>query len=333
MLNSYWEYAGTRYKQKLRAIEASRGDIKNISFHGFTSFQSIDWSLEPSQSLEELMLVRALQLRDTYSYLKLWYSGGTDSHTVLSVFLENNIHLDEIVVYRFSPINDFDGNTADYELNTFTLPYVKKLQSVLPKTKITIYEFGKDYFDEYLGEKWLFTKNNLMPRHYHFPKFNGNNFCHIMADCDPDISFEDGKYYETLWDTTNVGEISSYRNIELFFTDDSLPELHIKQCHILKNFYKNSGFDINKFKTQDHKDHIRKQLRREAIVIEPKMFRSVTRDGSYFGVFCPKDQYQYNDMTKEQKEKLNFQITTKIGGFPLYRLLHSYHCGKYCLGA
>ena len=74
MLNVYWEYAGTRYKQKLRAINASHGDIMNISFHGFKSFQSFDWSKEPSQSLNELMLTRALMLRDTYKYIKFWYS-------------------------------------------------------------------------------------------------------------------------------------------------------------------------------------------------------------------------------------------------------------------
>jgi len=331
MLNTYWEYAGTRYKQKLRAIEASRGDVLNISFHGFTSFQSADWSLEPSQSFEELMLARALQLRDTYAYLKLWYSGGTDSHTVLSVFLENNIHLDEIIVYRMAPNSDFDGNAAEYEINTFTLPYLKSLQSVIPKTKITIYELGKDYYDEYLGEKWLHTKNNLFARHYHFPKFKGKNFCHILADCDPDISFENGKFYETLWDSTNIGEISSYRNIELFFTDDSMPDLHIKQCHVMKKFYKNLGVDINRFTIQEHKVHLRKQLRRKPVVIEPKIFKRFD-NSAFYGISGPKEQYQYNDMTKEQKEKLKFQLTTKIGGFPLHRLIRGYYCGKYCLG-
>ena len=31
----YWEYAGTRYKTKLKAIEASGGDIMSITFSAF----------------------------------------------------------------------------------------------------------------------------------------------------------------------------------------------------------------------------------------------------------------------------------------------------------
>src|SRR5210317_1743936 len=99
MLNTYWKYAGTRYKHKFKAIEASRGDIHNITYSLFdTSLENYDWTVEPAESLDELMRQRALQLRDTYTYLKLWFSGGSDSTTVLRVFLENNIPIDEIGV-------------------------------------------------------------------------------------------------------------------------------------------------------------------------------------------------------------------------------------------
>lgn len=46
--------------------------------------------------LENLYRLRAQQLRDTYDYLILSYSGGSDSDTILKTFLNNNIKLDEV---------------------------------------------------------------------------------------------------------------------------------------------------------------------------------------------------------------------------------------------
>ena len=53
MLNSYWEYAGTRYKHKFKVLEASRGNFHDVSFHLFDdpSFEKYDWTVEPAQSI------------------------------------------------------------------------------------------------------------------------------------------------------------------------------------------------------------------------------------------------------------------------------------------
>ena len=91
MLNSYWEYAGTRYKNKFRAIDAANGKIRRITFHAYedVAFDNYTWSIEPATSLKQLQKERALQLRDTYAYLKLWFSGGADSTTMLNTFLQS----------------------------------------------------------------------------------------------------------------------------------------------------------------------------------------------------------------------------------------------------
>jgi hypothetical protein len=137
MINSYWEYAGTQYKSKIKAIEASGGDISSISFFAFSdSFYSYSWDIEPTESWEELLLQRALLLREKYKYLKLWFSGGADSTTVLNTFLRNNIYIDEIVVYRFA-INDNFLNKSNHEIDNYTTPFLKNLNNILINTKIT----------------------------------------------------------------------------------------------------------------------------------------------------------------------------------------------------
>ena len=49
-------------------------------------------------SVEAMYRQRALQLRESYDYLILNYSGGADSHNILATFLKNNIKLDHIFV-------------------------------------------------------------------------------------------------------------------------------------------------------------------------------------------------------------------------------------------
>jgi hypothetical protein len=52
-------------------------------------FSTIDWSIEPSESLDKLYANRARQLREKYDYIVLVYSGGIDSHVALQSFLKN----------------------------------------------------------------------------------------------------------------------------------------------------------------------------------------------------------------------------------------------------
>lgn len=58
-------------------------------------------------SLDELYRQRAQQLRDSYDYLILNYSGGADSHNILMTFVNNKIKLDQITVrFPFTLINN-----------------------------------------------------------------------------------------------------------------------------------------------------------------------------------------------------------------------------------
>ena len=136
MLNSYWEYAGTRYKHKFKVLEASHGNFHDVSFHLFDdpSFKNYDWTVEPAESIRSLMVQRAHQLRDTYSYLKFWFSGGADSTTALNIFLDESIYIDEIVVYKFAP-NGADKNLGDYEIDNYVLPYLHNIRQSIPNTK------------------------------------------------------------------------------------------------------------------------------------------------------------------------------------------------------
>ena len=59
-------------------------------------YGSIDWSIEPLESIQDLYFQRARQIREKYDYLVLMFSGGADSYNVLMSFVHAGVKLDEI---------------------------------------------------------------------------------------------------------------------------------------------------------------------------------------------------------------------------------------------
>jgi hypothetical protein len=329
MINPYWEYAGTRYKAKIKAIEASGGDVNNITFSAFDSFFYLyDWKIEPKESFEELLLERALQIRDSYSYIKLWYSGGHDSTLMLNTFIKHNIHIDEIVVYRFA-INDNFDNLSNTEVDTYTLPFMKTLQNVLINTKFTIYDFSREYFDKHLSDKWLHTKSNLDLRHMYIPKFNGKNYCHLMGDMDPEVYFKDGEWFSIVYDTNNLAEKTGVRNVELFYTSAQLPKLHSKQLHMVKNYLKNSDTYYMSSVSNDYKNIVRKVVRKGSLFPETAILAKARHVSLLDNV---KTRQMLIKADKKQRDALYSLCNTKINGKKLVNLFRGYSAGTLCLG-
>lgn len=80
-------------------------------------WKNFDKSTLGRTNLKTLYKQRAQQLRDSYDYLILQYSGGSDSHCILQSFIQNNIKLDQIVVKQpFGIINKnlHNPNNKDY---------------------------------------------------------------------------------------------------------------------------------------------------------------------------------------------------------------------------
>jgi hypothetical protein len=122
-------------------------------------YSKIDLKIDPPFTLKELYRQRAQQLRETYDYLILLYSGGADSDNVLQTFLSEGIFLDEVRSYypvslaeNLDPIPDVNhplGLLFEYKLAL--LPKLKKLEKISPKTKINIIdttEYTKQHYTE-----------------------------------------------------------------------------------------------------------------------------------------------------------------------------------------
>ena len=151
----YWSTNGLKFNNKIEALlYASKNDTEVKFIYHDEVWKNFDRSILGKVPLNQLYKERAQQLRDTYEYLILYYSGGADSHNVLMSFINNNIKLDEIIVNWPKPLvdgkfyekNNVDRTARNYwsEWDFVIKPELDKIKMAHPDIKITI----NDYTDE-----------------------------------------------------------------------------------------------------------------------------------------------------------------------------------------
>jgi hypothetical protein len=327
MFDMYWKYAGTRYKHKFKAMEAARANLQAISFHVYSeSLLNRDFTIEPPTPYKELLKQRALQLRDKYKFIKLYFSGGQDSMTMLNAFVENNIFIDQICIWLFGSEN----SQSNIEVNDYAIPYIKK-HFEGTKTKITILKNEFDYYNEYLGEKWLHTRSSFSLRHYNIPNIRGKNFCNLFGILDPTVHFENGKYYHTLWDG-EIDELLGFRNCECFFSSEDSFDLHLKQLHLVKNFIKFNHdkkhiFDLYNKDPETYLDVVKVVCRDKALF--PKIYH---KSRTNF-IINDKDKIIFSELPTYLQDRYRYILSTKVQGKLLINLYRKTHpATPICLG-
>jgi hypothetical protein len=225
-------------------------------------FGAQNWSIEPLMDIRELYRIRAQQLREKYDYIRLEFSGGGDSTTVLYSFVNNGIHIDE-VVFRYpktgeknvndDPFNFSPKNTLS-EARYAAYPVLDWLTTAAPRTKITVHDYSENMLSQSYDESWVMnTKDYFQPGHafkhsatgYEGHKKladTGQRICILYGVDKPKLCIKDKKWYAYFLDVManhSMGDFGDYTNMtnEYFFWSPDLPELFIKQCHIVRNWF------------------------------------------------------------------------------------------------
>jgi hypothetical protein len=216
-------------------------------------FSMYNWEKEPDASWKSLLAKRAAQLRNQYDILVLSFSGGTDSTTVYQTFQENKIHIDEIII----------GYTDDEESGQSK----KNVEWILNNhwdrnTRITAYQRNKEHLDinsTTYNDEYLIQKDSLQVpclhstpagagiQNYLENSYGNFRWAQIFGFEKPHIMLEPSGWYATHLNKV-YQENAKVNNIEWFFITPDMPELHIKQCHMLKNYiktYVNPSFPWN----------------------------------------------------------------------------------------
>lgn len=221
-------------------------------------FNSIDWTIEPSLSINEFYRQRALSIRQKYDYVILMCSGGPDSTNMAYSFLRNGIHVDEIVAsapmsglsnWKNDPNDQKTENTIS-ETKLAQIPFVNEIHDLYPHIKITI----NDYFEDMLSYKdsdWLIKSTDYI-HPTTVARYALEKFPHLqkLAETDkkvgvvygidkPTIFIEKDKIYNMIVDyAVNTPTDNDFKNFynELFYFSHEMPQLVVKQCHMLKKW-------------------------------------------------------------------------------------------------
>ena len=233
-------------------------------------FSAKPWTVEPPVDIEELYRQRALQLREQYDHIVLFYSGGADSHTILQSFIRNKIKIDEVFIYgafkaEEKRINElgWDKSPGYYtrEVIGIAKPVLKELQKK-HKFKITVWDWTNKTLDVLKNRDWFWDVGaryapDTIPRQFlheafmHNDRFEakGKKVGFVFGIDKPRLVRDDKHVYFAFLDqmlTTGVGNNSDihnryWENDEYFYWSPNLPEIVIKQAHLIFNFLKNTN--------------------------------------------------------------------------------------------
>jgi len=266
--NSFYTVDGIQFQSKIQAALFSTKVKKPITWNfNKEFFSSYDWTIEPELTLDQLYDNRAKNLREKYDYLILSYSGGADSHNILMSFIRQGLYIDEIIVNHMStawnndiivdPRQTASWNTgAEHQLQT--LPRLKEIEHLIPKTKISILDMTDNLFKaftSYDDASWILDRteklNPLNVTRYNYGYFTevrkqfdrSQKIAMIVGIDKPKTVIKDTKFYIYFDDrSVNVVPIDNnftdYTNstLEFFYWSLDAVDILCKQAHVLKRF-------------------------------------------------------------------------------------------------
>lgn len=262
-VNGYYSVDNQRYDNKITALLRASELNTDVKFHYFDDifFKAKKNKLLLDINLEEAYRIRAQQLRDSYDYLILNYSGGSDSHNILHVFLKNNIPLDCIYVQwperlmdkGLFTVNSADKSTANFH-SEWELVLKKDLQWLAqthPEIKIELFDW-LDCVDEHFYTDKIFEQNvtnlpsmarSIKQNNYSKTETDmaskGKRVASIFGIDKPIVVKQENKWYYNFSDTAFMAQPNPYNpgGLEYFYNTPSFPELSIIQAKKLAKWY------------------------------------------------------------------------------------------------
>ena len=246
-----------KFYSKLEAMEAhQRTGIHPHWDFNEAVFSCYDWTREPTDGITELYRRRAQQLRDQYEYIILMYSGGADSETVLQSFINNDIKLDEVCThntYKGSRIKTDNLNSEYFRVALPRMEYLREHYPYIKTRVIDLSDMNVEFFNEKTKFDWIHdTPMLLMPnalvkrdlvtnvREWADMIAQGKRVAVVWGAEKPRLIHENGRYSFRFIDilditTKSMAGQQPYAD-ELFFWTPDLPEIVIKQAHMLMRY-------------------------------------------------------------------------------------------------
>lgn len=257
----YWEVAGKKYYNKLQAVvdAVPQGWWPHFNFNEDV-FSKLDWSVEPTNTLESLYNIRAQHIRQKYDHITIEFSGGSDSWYALYSFVRQGLHVD-VVSHKYADAIDLGEHNKDVsnqatEAKYQAWPWFNKFKELCPNM-----EWRLTYVTDMIVDRW--SNESLDPFKYNIfnigiiPKLPEstmdsltfipfNNKSAIIYGLDkPNLFFENNNFYLYFPDIPIMHRTVIERKLSgipvddvLFFWDRDCFQLLAKQAHLIMNWFK-----------------------------------------------------------------------------------------------
>jgi hypothetical protein len=265
----FYRCGNFEFDSKIQACIYATQTSQQLTWHfNEEIFEKYNWGVEPDESLDLLYDLKTRELRETYDYIIISYSGGADSHNIVESFLRQGLHIDELIVNTMERANQkftiIDPNVknpenAAAEHYLQTIPRLKEIQKRSPKTKISILDMTDYLLDSWLAvgdAGWIMDKREgLNP--LNVTRFNYIHFNDVRKQFDKDKKISlilgvekprtfihtNGKFYIRFTDrATNIitiaEHIKDYPNavVEYFYWSPDSIRILCKQAHVVKKW-------------------------------------------------------------------------------------------------
>jgi hypothetical protein len=249
----YYTVDGKRFNNKTLGLLYAKNIGSDLHWYYYDKeFSQYNWTIEPTESLDELYRRRAQQLRDQYKKIAICYSGGYDSTNIINTFLENKLFIDEVIIVGAFSKDKQAGSDENHngEIYYNAFPKLKELD---PRTKVTIIDYTTlwdklELVKQYDVELLSNLNTHYSPHHwfwYQLSEFTYNKEdTAIIWGCDKPLVFKkNNKFYHHFSDAAatsygfqgrmNYDNQVGTTNINFYWSTDCVP-LIIKQCHTIK---------------------------------------------------------------------------------------------------
>ena len=181
--------------------------------------------------IRSLMINRLKEIRKNTGKLKLLYTGGTDSFTILKLCIDNDIFVDEIATYMASLTGDPRTNIEYLPGLEYAKKHEKKSIGSINIIDPTIQDMEDKLRnpDWFLDHRWV-AGSHMHRRAYSLPIIIGEN-CDLDDDTIMLTGFEKPRFLiekgQISWthDDSGLAEMSGIKNTIPFFLDKHNPEL------------------------------------------------------------------------------------------------------------
>jgi hypothetical protein len=264
----YYTVDSVEFDSKIRAFLYASENNKEVKWNfNNRAFRTHNWSVEPTETLDQLYDERSRNIRESYDYVIISYSGGSDSHNILMSFIRQGLFVDEIIINHTNKLTDKytdldpqnkTSKNAAAEWHLHAYPMLKEISKKIPKTKITILDMSDSLFEslESVGDaSWILNKREQMNL-VGMTRFNYVHFDSVRKNFDkgkkiglvvgiekPRTAIDNGNFYITFQDrpanvVTMAEYIKDYTNskIELFYWSPDALKILSKQAHVIKKW-------------------------------------------------------------------------------------------------